>query len=78
MSNTETVCASPHASNKIAVGDEDKVKCSMVLSDRAPTVQRRMMAGDDQSLTRICYCWQRCSLLPRDVGEIERDMTIKQ
>ena len=72
MSNTETVCASTHTSNEIAVGEEDEVKCSMVLFDRASTVQRRTMACDDQSLTRICCRWQRFSLLPRDVREKQR------
>ena len=40
--------------NGTAVGDEDKIERSMVLSGRVPTVQRRTrtMTDDDQSLTR--------------------------
>ena len=53
MSNVETVCTATHASNEIAVRSEDEVECSMVPSERAPTIQRRTMTDGDQSLTRI-------------------------
>ena len=50
MSNVETVCTATHASNEIAVRSEDEVECSMVPSERAPTIQRRTMTDVNQSV----------------------------